>query len=180
MTHRSAPFDVLAQIGPLRRYARSLARNEADAEDLVQDALLRAYEKRGTFQTGQNLKVWLMSILHNLFVSQWRRGKVEASRLAHVQALAEPAAPPAQDHAVRLTQIREAFLGLSDEQRAALHLVAIDGLSYQEAADSLGVPLGTLMSRLGRARAALRMMEEQGTGSAPVRLRIVGGSDESA
>lgn len=178
MTLRSTPFDVLAQLGPLRRYARSLTRSEADAEDLVQDALLRAYEKRATFQTGQNLKVWLMSILHNLFVSQWRRGKVEASRLAHVQALAEPTSPPAQDHAVRLNQIRQSFLGLSDEQRAALHLVAIEGLSYQEAADSLGVPLGTLMSRLGRARAALRMMEEQGSGNAPVRLRIVGGSDE--
>jgi RNA polymerase sigma-70 factor (ECF subfamily) len=75
------------------------------------------------------------------------------------------------------SQVREAFLGLAEEQRAALHLVAIEGLSYQEAADTLGVPIGTLMSRIGRARAALRLMEEAAPAK-PNHLRIVGGPND--
>ena len=73
---------------------------------------------------------------------------------------------------MRLSQVRDAFLGLREEQRAALHLVAIEGLSYQEAAHALGVPLGTLMSRIGRARAALRDMED----GSPARKHATSGS----
>jgi RNA polymerase sigma-70 factor (ECF subfamily) len=82
--------------------------------------------------------------------------------------------PASQDHSVRLSQVREAFLALHEEQRSALHLVAIEGLSYAEAAEVSGVPLGTLMSRIGRARAALREMEEGPSAKARPRLRIVG------
>ena len=96
--------------------------------------------------------------------------------------MAETAAPPAQESRVRLQQVQAAFLSLPDEQRAALHLVAIEGLSYQEAANALNIPVGTLMSRLGRARATLRGFEAGATcrsrPKASVRsLRIVGGSD---
>jgi RNA polymerase sigma-70 factor (ECF subfamily) len=75
---------------------------------------------------------------------------------------------------VRLAEVRQAFLALPEEQRSALHLVAVEGLSYQQAADVIGVPLGTLMSRIGRARAALRDMEEGGSAKARPNLRIVG------
>ena len=80
-----------------------------------------------------------------------------------------------QEHSVRLAQVREAFLNLPEEQRAALHLVAIEGLTYSEAAEAIGVPLGTLMSRIGRARAALRDMEDVSSARTKSHLRIVGG-----
>jgi RNA polymerase sigma-70 factor (ECF subfamily) len=103
-----------------------------------------------------------------------------------VAEIAPREALPNQDHAVRLAQVRNAFMELPESQRAVLHLIVIEGLSYQEAAATLGIPLGTLMSRLGRARAALRSREEP-SAVAPeqhfhrsTRLRVVGGSDEPA
>jgi len=175
-------MDVIGLLGPLRRYARSLTRDETHAEDLVQDTLVRAYERRGSFRSGGNLRGWLLAILHNIFIDGRRRHMVEARRLEEASALADTAALPEQDARIRLEQIKAAFLRLPDEQRAALHLVAIEGLPYQEAADALGIPLGTLMSRLGRARTALRGFEAEGAGLQPSQskrpgLRIVGGSN---
>ena len=175
-------MDVIGLLGPLRRYARSLTRDETHAEDLVQDTLVRAYERRGSFRSGGNLRGWLLAILHNIFIDGRRRHMVEARRLAEASALADTAALPEQEARIRLQQIKAAFLRLPDEQRAVLHLVAIEGLPYQEAADALGIPLGTLMSRLGRARAALRGFEAEGAGSQLSQskrpgLRIVGGSN---
>ena len=173
---RSRPrFDVMGQLSSLRRYARSLARGSADAEDLVHDALVRAYERRGTFRHGGNLRAWLLSILHNTFVDATRSRKSEAARLEQAAYLAEGSMEAPQEHSVRLAQVREAFLNLPEEQRAALHLVAIEGLTYTEAAEAIGVPLGTLMSRIGRARAALREMEEASPARTKNHLRIVGG-----
>lgn len=168
-------FDVLGQLGALRRYARSLTRDGADAEDLVQDTLLRAYERRATFRRGGNLRSWLLSVLHNVFVDGTRSRRSEAARIDHMAGLADLAQAAPQEHAVRLSQVRHAFLTLPEEQRAALHLVAIEGLSYQEAADTLSIPIGTLMSRIGRARAALRALEDGAVGSPS--LKIVGGRD---
>lgn len=159
MTDAKRP-DVLALIEPLRRYARSLTRDESRAEDLVQDTLVRAYERQGTFRAGGNLRTWLLSILHNTFIDERRRHKAEARRIEQAAQVAPTEAPSGQESRVRLMQIQEAFLALPGEQRAALHLVAVEGLSYQEAATALDVPLGTLMSRLGRARAALRAFED--------------------
>jgi RNA polymerase sigma-70 factor, ECF subfamily len=152
-------FDVLGQLPALRRYARSLAGDEADAEDLVHDALVRAYERRRTFRPGGNLRAWLLSVLHNAFVSSWRGRRAELARIAGAAELADPRIGPSQDGAVRLVELMQAFRALPEEQRAALHLVAVEGLSYQEAALALGIPVGTLMSRLSRARTALRAAE---------------------
>ena len=182
--------DVIAQLAPLRRYARTLTRDETQAEDLVHDALVRAYERRATFRAGTNLRTWLLSILHNTFIDGRRQREAELRREAETSRLAEITAAPDQESSVRLQQISRAFLTLPDEQRAVLHLVAIEGLPYKEAANALGIPIGTLMSRLGRARAALRAFEENGTRSAvptlpapperPTRpnLRVVGGADD--
>ena len=105
-----------------------------------------------------------------------------------VARLSETALPPDQESRVRLAQIQQAFFGLPEEQRAVLHIVAVEGLSYQEAATTLGIPIGTLMSRLGRARAALRAFEDGVTArldlpapsKSPAKptLRVVGGSDD--
>lgn len=176
MNPRGPRFDVLGQIGALRRYARSLTRDAGDAEDLVHDALVRAYERRASFQASGNMRAWLLSIVHNTFIDGLRGRRSEAARIVESGHLAEPSLAPPQEHSVRLAQVREAFLGLPEEQRAALHLVAIEGLSYQEAAETLAIPLGTLMSRIGRARAALRAMEDGAPGRAS-HLRIVGGPE---
>jgi len=170
-------FDVIGQLGALRRYARSLTRDGVDAEDLVQDALVRAYERRLTFKSGGNLRAWLLSIMHNAFIDGMRVRKSETARAERAAMVAPHAVEAPQDHVVRLAQIRSAFMGLPEEQRAALHLVTIEGLSYQEAADALSIPLGTLMSRIGRARAALRELEDDQAPSPS--LRIVGGRDAS-
>jgi len=176
-------FDVTGQLESLRRYARSLTRNDADAEDLVHAALLRAYEKRGSFQDGRPLKPWLLAILHNVHVDGQRARQAEARRNEHAAGLQEPFAAPAQEHHVRLAQVHRAFMELPEEQRAVLHLVAIEGLSFAEAAGALDIPLGTVMSRLARARAALRAVEDAPAtqpdpGDRRRRLKIVGGSGE--
>ena len=182
--------DVIGQLAPLRRYALTLTRDETLAEDLVHDALVRAYERRATFRSGANLRTWLLAILHNTFVDRWRQRNAEWRREAEISRLAETTAPAEQESRIRLQQIAQAFQALPDEQRAVLPLVAIDGLPYNEAARALGIPVGTLMSRLGRARAALRAFEENGARSAtpalpvpperPARLnlRVVGGTDD--
>jgi RNA polymerase sigma-70 factor (ECF subfamily) len=177
-------MDVISLLGPLRRYARSLTRDESRAEDLVQDTLVRAYERRSSFRAGGNLRTWLLSILHNTFVDERRAHAADARRTRELAETAEIIAPAEQESRVRLQQIRRAFLSLPEEQRAALHLVSIEGLSYQEAATALSIPVGTLMSRLGRARAALRAFEA-GTGLPQIasgrprpNLRVIGGSND--
>jgi RNA polymerase sigma-70 factor (ECF subfamily) len=123
--------DVIAQLAPLRRYARALTRDETQAEDLVHDALVRAYERRTTFRAGANLRTWLLSILHNTFIDGRRQRGAELRREAETIHLAEITAPADQESSVRLQQIGRAFLTLPDEQRAVLHLVAIEGLPLQ-------------------------------------------------
>lgn len=171
-------FDVIGQLGSMRRYARALTRDATDAEDLVHDALVRAYERRETFRQGSSLRAWLLSVLHNSFIDRARSRRAEAARVVQSGYIAETRMEPPQDHVVRLAQVREAFLDLPEEQRSALHLVAVEGLSYQQASSALGIPLGTLMSRIGRARASLRDMEDNAAGQAKGFLRIVGGRDE--
>ncbi|GGB06589.1 RNA polymerase sigma factor [Brucella endophytica] len=171
-------FDIVGQLGSLRRYARSLTRDATEAEDLVHDALVRAYERRATWRSGGNLRAWLLSIMHNAFIDRARSRRAEAGRIDAAYQLTETRADPPQEHVVRLAQVRQAFFGLPEDQRAALHLVAIEGLSYQEAADALKIPLGTLMSRIGRARATLRALEADAPSQPRTHLKIIGGRDE--
>src|SRR5215210_5827639 len=114
--------DVIGLLGPLRRYACSLTRDESAADDLVHEALVRAYEGRNQFRRSGSLRTWLLSILHNVFVDERRRRISEQRREALAAQLADQVAPPEQESHVRLRQIREAFLMLPEEQRAALHL----------------------------------------------------------
>jgi RNA polymerase sigma-70 factor, ECF subfamily len=176
MDDRKRMFDVLGQLAALKRYARSLSRNVGDAEDLVHDALVRAYERRSTFRHGANLRNWLMSILHNTHIDRLRSSQARARRDAATMIEAETWYPAQQEHGVRLAQVRKAFDSLPKDQREALHLVAVEDLTYQEAADVLGIPVGTLMSRVSRARAALRDFED--AAKSPSHLKIVGGSHD--
>ena len=178
MNKKSDGINVIGQLAALRRYALSLVRNPDDAEDLVHDALVKAYERQSTFRTGANIRNWLMSILHNTHIDRLRQRRSQERRHEAAAALGDLSVPPGQDHSVRLNQLRGAFFALPEEQREALHLVAIEELSYQEAADTLGIPVGTLMSRIARARARLRSIEQSAGTPATSHLRLVGGNDD--
>ena len=178
MSKQGSAFNIIGQLAILRRYARSLVRDAEEAEDLVHDALVKAYERQATFRTGGNLRAWLMSILHNAHIDRLRQRRSQERRHDAVAELAEASIPAHQDHSVRLTQLRNAFFALPEEQREALHLVAIEELSYQEAAETLGIPVGTLMSRVARARQRLRAFEQGGATAPVTHLRLVGGTGD--
>lgn len=134
----------------LRRYARMLTGDRFRADDLVQDALQRALERESTFRAGANLRTWLFSLMHNLFIDGIRtREAVDWS--ADPAELPDIAAPRQSDPA-EMRDIRAALDKLPTEQREVLLLVAVEGLRYREAAEVLAVPVGTVMSRLARAR----------------------------
>ncbi|WP_185984353.1 sigma-70 family RNA polymerase sigma factor [Aureimonas mangrovi] len=179
MSDPSRDLDVVGLLGPLRRYALSLTRDPQDAEDLVHDALVRAIERQDRFRKGGNLRSWLMSILHNRFIDEARRKRADRARDAAIDLHAEAAVSGGQDEATRLADVRRSFMMLPDEQRAALHLVTVEGLSYNEAADALGIPVGTLVSRLSRARARLREIEDGPIDAQVVPFRARGVHDAS-
>jgi len=173
-------FDIERHLDSLRRYARVLARADQDADDLVQGALLKAYERRAGFHHGADLRVWLMSILHNHFIDQTRSRKANAAREQAWAEINPGFALPAGEHVVRLEQLRQAFLHLPEEQREALHVMAIEGLSVAEASAVLGIPAGTVMSRIGRARAALRLFEDgPAVKRDPSHLKLLRGRDDT-
>ena len=177
MSRKPDSLDVVAHLPQLLRYARALVRDAGEAEDLVQAALERAHAKRTTFREGQDLRAWLFAILHNTFVSTGRQRRATAAREAAVAQAAPTAAEPAPAHAADLLLVQAAVRRRSEEHRAVLHLVAVEGLSYPDAAQALGTPVGTVMSRLSRARAALREALGEAETGRP-RLRIVGGRDD--
>lgn len=165
----------------MRRYARALTRDDSAADDVVQDALLKALEKRHLFRPDGSRRGWLLAIVHNIFVSTRRS---EAARARRDERFAETwidHVDPDQENAACLRDVSRAFAALPEHHRMVLHLIAVEGQTYQQAADILNAPIGTVMSRLSRARAALRQMQEQGAdapGTARRRgLKIVGGRD---
>lgn len=166
---------ILDLLAPLRRYAFALTRDRAEADDLVQDALLRGHEQRRQLSPGKAPGPWLRAILRNRFLDRRRHDQAQSRREAQFAQLTPQAHDAPQDDALRLSQLRGAFLDLPDDQREALALIAVEGLSYAEAGQLLGIPPGTVMSRVSRARARLRAFED----GAPARpaLKIIGGRD---
>lgn len=146
--------EIEAAIPGLRAYARALLRDREAADDLVQDTLEAAVARAGQWRGEGSLRGWLCRILLNRFRDGYRR-RAAAPVLALV---AEPSAPPQAEARLALAEVHAAMGRLPDDQRAALLLVALQGLSLAEAAAALGVAEGTLASRLARARAALRQM----------------------
>lgn len=138
----------------LRRYAWRLARNEADRDDLVQDTLTRAWRARRQFMPGSNFKAWLFRIARNCFLSGLRRSVRFAPWDADVHDRLLVSAP-AQDEALYVQDLEQALATLPEQQREALLLVTREGLSYEDAARFLDVKIGTLKSRVARARPAV-------------------------
>ncbi|WP_051630675.1 sigma-70 family RNA polymerase sigma factor [Afifella pfennigii] len=147
--------EIEALIPHLRRFARYLVQDAEWADDLVQECLVRAVASLDRFQPGTNLKAWLFTILRNIYKNDLRksanRRRVEAD-LTH-----EPLthSEPGQESAVELGEVGEAFGLLSAEHREILLLTAVEGVPYEEAARLLDVPIGTVRSRVSRARARL-------------------------
>ncbi len=140
-------------VASLRRYAIVLTRNQHDAEDLVQEALTKALASAGTWIPGSDLRVWLFRILHNTYVSDLRKKKVR--NVAKLD-LPDPVVGDEQVRRVELQQVLDALDQLPQAQRQPIVMVALNEMSYADAAKALGVPLGTFYSRLGRGREALR------------------------
>lgn len=140
----------------LRRYARALTRNIDLADDLVQDCLERAIARRGLFRPTGPVRAWLFTILLNLHRNNLRAAGRRPETL-DIDSVAEAASPAPQPGHVALAEMARAIDTLPLEQKEALLLIALEGLPYAQAATVLDIPIGTLMSRLGRARAALRL-----------------------
>lgn len=148
---------ILAEIPRLRRYARALLRDRDAADDLVQDSLERALSKLENWRTGESPRRWLFTIMHHMFVDQTRKTKRRNETMS-IEAVEEVASPATQVETLASREIIEALQALSPERRAALVMVAIEGFSYAEAANVLGIPAGTLMSRISRGREELRSL----------------------
>lgn len=151
----SDPRDELPEHLPaLRAFAMSLTRNSASADDLVQDTIVKAWTHIAQFQPGTNMRAWLFTILRNTFYSDRRKRKreVEDPEGIHAAALCEK---PAHDGRLAMGDFLRAFDQLSPEHREVLILVGASGFSYEEAADTMGVAVGTVKSRASRARARL-------------------------
>lgn len=149
---------MVAQIPSLRRYARALTGDTWAADDLVQDTLERACNKWRLWLVGTNLRAWLFSVMHNLFVNQLRQSAGGARpAMLDIDDLADELPAPAinPDQALDL---QRCLLRLPPEQREVLLLVGLEDMNYAEIAKITGVPLGTVMSRLSRARARLQAL----------------------
>lgn len=146
---------VESEIPMLRRYARFLARDMERADDLVQECLVRAIARIDSYEPGTNLQAWLIVILRNIFLNECRRAKRERVSLDELGFAAPPQYPAQQDAGLIIAEVERAFRALTPDHREVLTLVAIEGMSYEQSAEILGVTMGTVKSRLSRARAAL-------------------------
>lgn len=150
--------ELLAKLPNLRRFALSLCRCQDTADDLVQHTVEKALAARETFDLSTRIEAWLFRILRNAWIDMARRRKIRGDE---VDITETPEAAPTEVHQgdtrLMITQVMAAMKTLSDEHREVLILVCVEELSYQETAGVLGVPKGTVMSRLSRARTALAL-----------------------
>jgi RNA polymerase sigma-70 factor (ECF subfamily) len=163
-------LDAIApHIPRLRRYARALAGDQHAADDLVQDTVERAINKRHLWRPGSDLRAWLFAIMHNVFVNQLR------ARAAHPEAVLDedalPPVPSTQSVQLEIRDLETALAALPPEQREIVLLVGLEQLSYAEVAKALDIPIGTVMSRLFRGRERLRALIT-GAPASPV-LKVV-------
>jgi RNA polymerase sigma-70 factor (ECF subfamily) len=156
--------ELISIIPRLRRYARLLTGDRFRADDLVQDTLQRAIERESTFKHGENLRPWVFSLMHNFFIDGKRRKEAvdwtaDASQLAEIT-------PDHQSDSLDARDIHGSLEKLPAEQREILLLISVEGLLYREAAEVLGLPVGTVMSRLARAREKMQMLLSDGPATA--------------
>jgi RNA polymerase sigma-70 factor (ECF subfamily) len=153
--------ELIALIPHLRAFARTLAGEPAGADDLAQDAMMKAWDARASYQMGTNMKAWTFMILRNQFYSEKRRSwrQTQLDQDAAERTLVAPDDP---ESPVALDELRQSIAMLPAEQREALILVGAGGFAYEEAADICGCAVGTVKSRVSRARKALQGILQQG------------------
>jgi RNA polymerase sigma-70 factor, ECF subfamily len=152
---------IAAELPRLRRYARALQNDPGAADDLVQDCVERALSRQHLFRPGTNLRAWLFTILHNLHVNSVRgqRRSMERAAAATGDGIhGKGSTGPTQHHALELRDLSRALAALTEDQRRVVLLVGLEDMSYRDASEILGVPVGTVMSRLSRGRDRLRAL----------------------
>jgi len=154
--------DIIASVPRLRAFARALSGNREDADDLVQDTIVRILAAAHQFQAGTHLQAWMFTILRNLHYSNMRRKNRVAFQSLDTWAC-EPTVLPNQEANLEFRDFQRAFGQLGDHRREALILVGANGLSYEEAANVCDCPRGTIKSRVSRARGELRRILEDGS-----------------
>ncbi|MBX6370329.1 MAG: sigma-70 family RNA polymerase sigma factor [Rhodospirillales bacterium] len=148
---------IEAELPGLRRYAAALLHSGPDADDLVQETVARALDKRALWQPGTNLRAWLFTMMHNLRINRARTSRREGLAVPP-DAATGLSVSANQSATIALRDLRRALDALEEGQRAVVLLVGLEGLTYEEVADVLALPLGTVRSRLSRARARLRRL----------------------
>lgn len=149
--------DMIAALPSLKRYAMSLCRRTDIADDLVQATVERAFRNRDSFDPGTKLLAWMMRILRNAWIDQTRRNKTRGTEmeLSDAPEIAGVDGVRVVESRIMLQKTADALEALPADQRDVVIIVCVQGMTYQEAADILGIPVGTVMSRLARGRAAL-------------------------
>jgi RNA polymerase sigma factor (sigma-70 family) len=150
--------NLISYVPALRNYALHLLRNASDADDLVQDCLVRALSRSHLFEPGTNLKAWLLSIIHNVFLDGTRKNRRTREFQKAMTVKQDHVTRPNQLHRIELRDAGRALAALPKAQSATLLLIGLDGLSYQETATLTGAPVGTVRSRVSRGRSALTVM----------------------
>lgn len=153
-SHEDPRDEIISHLPQLRAFAISLTRNSSSADDLVQDTVVKAWKGFDKFETGTNLQAWLFTILRNTFYSDLRKARREALS-SDDQITDEIASHDHGDEQIALIDFERALSTLPTEQREALVLVGASGLSYEDAAATCGVAIGTIKSRVNRGRARL-------------------------
>lgn len=161
---------IQEHIPRLRRYARALVRDSARADDLVQDTLERAWGKFHLWRRGSDLRAWLFSIMHNVYVNGVRKNSAAPTLLPLEDDALDVPVRADQEDGLQVRDVHAALACLSQEQREVLLLVGLEEMRYEEVAKVLDVPLGTVMSRLSRGRERLRQIM---AGGAVPALRVV-------
>ena len=160
---------LLSWVPRLRRYARALAGNRDDADDLVQDTLERAWAKSALWRGVVDMRGWLFGIMHNLHVDGVRRPRLATQSLD--DDTPEVAMAPTQGERLAVLDLQAALDLLPIEQKEIVLLVALEDMAYADVAKTLGIPIGTVMSRLSRGRERLRALMDGR--DPPVRLKVV-------
>ncbi len=152
--HGDPRDELVDHLPAMRAFAISLTRNSATADDMVQDTLVKAWTNIDKFQPGTNLRAWLFTILRNTYYSSHRKMRREVADVDGIMA-GKLSVKPDHDGHLNMRDFSVAFAQLPDEQREALILVGASGFSYEEAAETCGVAIGTIKSRINRARKRL-------------------------
>jgi RNA polymerase sigma factor (sigma-70 family) len=160
---------LLTWVPRLRRYARALAGNRDDADDLVQDTLERAWAKSGLWRGVTDMRAWLFGMMHNLHVDGVRRPKLHT--VMHDDDTPDIPVAASQGERLAVLDLQAALEQLPVEQKEILLLVALEDMSYADVAQTLGIPIGTVMSRLSRGRERLRALIDGRPD--PIRLKVV-------